>query len=190
MKIQALDPHHYLAVLSPKEAHSLGISFSAGKNQAAFTLRDRLAAAHIFSEISRQYGIHVKKSRILLRLSRIPSGETLLLFSLISQNRHILLPAQKGRWGVFAFCRAEDLFRGARLLFHHFPQCPAWLYQWPPNGWRLVLCASLKDFPSLRCRLGEYAPFCGGALSAAFTREHGILLCEQAVQQLQPFFTD
>ena len=80
IKIQVLDPRHYLAILTVREALSLGLSPDMGKPWVTLTLRDRLAAAHIFSEISRRYGVNVKKNRILLRFSRILSGETLLLF--------------------------------------------------------------------------------------------------------------
>ncbi len=193
MKIHVLDSRHYLAILTAREARSLGLSPDTGKPWVTLTLRDRLAAAHIFSEISRRYHIPIKKDRIFLRFSRIPSGETLLLFSLLPQKRRTLRPVRPDRWGVFEFLKAEDLLRGAHLLCRQFPQCSTWLYQWPSCGWRLVLCTNLKSFPSLRCRLEEYARFFGSspALVAA-TREHGAFLCEQAAQRLcgQPFPQD
>lgn len=193
IKIQVLDPRHYLAILTVREALSLGLSPDMGKPWVTLTLRDRLAAAHIFSEISRRYGVNVKKNRILLRFSRILSGETLLLFSLLPQKRRILRPAHPGRWCVFEFSRTEDLFRSAELLSRRFSNCSTWLYRWFPFGWRLVVCTSLKSAPSLWCALGEYARFsAGGTFSAAFTKEHGLFLCEQAAQRLsrQPFHQD
>ena len=185
IKIQVLDPRHYLAILTVREALSLGLSPDMGKPWLTLTLRDRLAAAHIFSEISRRYGVNVKKNRILLRFSRILSGETLLLFSLLPQKRRILRPTHPGRWCVFEFSQAEDLFRSAELLCRRSPSCSTWLYRWFPSGWRLLLHTSLKSAPSLRCALGEYAQFsAGGTLAAAFTREHAVLLCEEAAQRL------
>lgn len=193
MKIQVLDPCHYLAILSLSEANSLGLSPDTGKPWPALTLGDRLAAARIFSEISRRYAINISKHRILLRLSHIPSGKTLLFFSLLPKKRHTLHPIHPERWGCFDFYKTEDLFRSACLLCRQFPHCNTWLYQWPPNGWRLLLCADLKSFPALRCRVGEYGRFAGGGpLLAASTREHGTLLCERAAQRLcgKSFYQD
>ena len=72
MKIHVLDSRHYLAILTAREARSLGLSPDTGKPWVTLTLRDRLAAAHIFSEISRRYHIPIKKDRIFLRFSPYP----------------------------------------------------------------------------------------------------------------------
>ena len=184
MKVQIFDSSRVLVVLSREEAQALGLGGALSWN----SLRCRLAAAHVFSEISRRYRLPLRNRRILLRASEVVSGETVLFFTL--QKGRILRLAEKHLLAVYECCRADDLFRAAAVI-GRLAASPGELYRWPSSQegpcWRLIVPVTLGQYPALRCALGEYARFRGGGASyAAYTREHGILLGNRAAECLRP----
>ena len=190
MKIQILAPTCFLAILSPEETAALGLTFGDAPLNRWASLHCRLAAVRIFSQIIRQYSFPPVTGRVFLQASRLPSGEAVLLFRLSSQKQsRYRLPKQHIEV-VFQFSQAEDLFRASHAMLHIFPDIPSCLYRWPSKrtSWRLILSVKLKQYPSICCIMGEYSNRCGsGRLSSAYTKEHGIFICKNAIQNLCGF---
>ena len=189
MKIQILAPTCFLAILSPEETATLGLTFGDTPPNRWSSLHCRLAAARIFSQIIRQYSFSPVTGRVFLQASRLPSGESVLLFRISSQKQSRYRLSGQYMELIFQFSRAEDLFRASQALFHIFPDISSCLYRWPSHekerAWRLIIFAKLTQYPSIRCAMEEYAVYCGnGRLRTAYTKEHGFFICKDAIQRL------
>lgn len=194
MKIQILAPTCFLAILSPEETAALGLTFGDTPPNRWSSLHCRLAAARIFSQIIRQYSFPPVTGRVFLQASRLPSGESVLLFRISSQKQGRYRLSGQYMELIFQFSRAEDLFRASQALFHIFPDISSCLYRWPSHGkkqaWRLIISAKLTQYPSVRCAVEEYASYCGnGHLRTAYTKEHGFFICKDAIQRLCGIFS-
>lgn len=187
MKVQPLNPSRFLVVLSREESQVLGLSREGASQWQS--LHCRLAAARIFSQISRKYRVPVAGRTILLRAYPAGSGETILLFTICPKKRLRLRAVSQHHALLYEFSRAEDLFRAASALRGRFPGLSSRLYRWPSppqaDRWRLCVSARLHEVPALRCILGEYARFTGGGqLAACSACEYGILLSDCALETL------
>lgn len=186
MKMKALDASHLMIILTAQETRSLGLDT---QGLSWNNLHCRLTIAHIFAAACAKtnFVLPPRREQIAIRAMETADGETVLMFSAASPAKAKKGAARKiyrikaaGPY-VYEIEDAGNLLNVLERLYSAQIRgiCQAVKYG---GQYRIILSPYCTARGKADAILREYGSLCGiGRPAAAFALEHGVLLCDDAV---------